>query len=238
MKKAVFLLCAVFATFSAYGQSPDTTSTVVGKKLNFEVPIFGITMQGINPTWSIVTFDEMSGGFNYLKRVPGEMKHSGFYGDLSIITLRYRPWRNGNVFSIGITGEVDLNRLHKGHSFADDGSIIPTPESRKKSSADYLENISGLKIGYVREFGKWKAGAFVAPGIGTTQLRNAYSTRGILGIDRQDNLYSRYGFRLEFKAGIWYQGLGITVGYRPAVGKNSGNIPMYDSMQLGLSVRY
>lgn len=238
MRKAVFMLCAVFATFSAYGQSPDTTSTVVGKKLNFEVPIFGITKRDVKPTWSIVTFDEMSGGFNYLIGVPEEMKNSGWYVDISIITLRYRPWRDGNVFSIGITGEVDMNRLRKGYSFADDGSIIPTPASLKRSKADYLDNISGLKIGYVREFGDWKAGAFVVPGLGTSQLRNVYSIQGISGINRQDNLYARYGFRLEFKAGIWYQGIGINVGYRPAIGNNSGKIPMYDSMQLGISVRY
>ena len=66
-----FSICLIFYLYIS-------VTFVVGKKLNFEVPIFGITMQGINPTWSIVTFDEMSGGYNYLKGVPGEMKQWRF----------------------------------------------------------------------------------------------------------------------------------------------------------------
>ena len=119
------------ATFSvlaeAYAQAPDTTSTVVGRKLSFEVPIFWITQRALKPTWSIVTFDEISGGFNYLMGVPGQMKPFGWYGDLSIIALRYRPWRDGIVFSAGLLGGVYVNRLQKGYSFGDDGGIVTNP---------------------------------------------------------------------------------------------------------------
>ena len=118
---------ATLENLKAYAQAPDTTSTVVGRKLNFEVPIFGITKRDFKPTWSIVTFDEISGGFNYLMGVPGQLKPSGVYGDLSIIALRYRPWRDGNVFYAGLLGGVNVNRLQKGYSFGDDGSIVTTP---------------------------------------------------------------------------------------------------------------
>lgn len=238
IKKAVLILVAGLTVLDAFAQAPDTTSTVVGRKLNFEVPIFGITKRDIKPTWSIVTFDEISGGFNYLMGVPGQLKLSGWYGDLSIIALRYRPWRDGNVFSAGLLGGVDVNRLQKGYSFADDGSIVTTPAMWNNAKSTYSDRHIGLQIGYIREFGDWKAGAFVVPAFGTTSLRNEYSIQGISGIKRQDNLYTNNGFRLGFKAGVWYQNIGVSVGYKPALGNSSATVPLYNSFQVGISVRY
>ena len=238
IKKVVLILVAGLIAMEAYAQAPDTTSTVVGRKLNFEVPIFGITKRDFKPTWSIVTFDEISGGFNYLMGVPGHLKPSGWYGDLSIIALRYRPWRDGNVFSAGLLGGVNVNRLQKGYSFGDDGSIVSTPAIWDNAKSIYSDNHVGLQIGYIREFGDWKAGAFVIPAFGTTSLRNEYSIQGISGIKRQENLNTNNGFRLGFKAGVWYQDIGVSVGYNPVIGKNSGQVPMYNSLQIGVSVRY
>lgn len=238
IKKVVLILVAGLMAMEAYAQAPDTTSTVVGKKLNFEVPIFGITKRDIKPTWSVVTFDEISGGFNYLMGVPGQLKPSGWYGDLSIIALRYRPWRDGNVFSAGLLGGVNVNRLQKGYSFANDGSIVPAPAMWYNAKSTYSDNYIGLQIGYIREFGDWKAGAFIVPAYGTTRVRNEYSIQGISGIRRQDNLNTNNGFRLGFKAGVWYQLIGVSVGYNPVIGKNLGQVPMYNSLQIGVSVRY
>ena len=55
---------------------------------------------------------------------------------------------------------------------------------------------------------------------------------------RQDNLNSNNGFRLGFKAGVWYHDIGVSVGYKPVIGKNLGQVPIYNSMQIGISVRY
>ena len=41
-----------------------------------------------------------------------------------------------------------------------------------------------------------------------------------------------------FKAGMWYHNIGVSVGYKPVIGKNLGQVPMYNSMQIGISVRY
>lgn len=35
------------------------------------------------------------------------------------------------------------------------------------------------------------------------------------------------GFRLRIKAGVWYQDIGVSVGYKPVIGKNLGQLPMY-----------
>ena len=53
-----------------------------------------------------------------------------------------------------------------------------------------------------------------------------------------DNLNTNNGFRLGFKAGVWYQDIGVSVGYNPVIGKNSGQVPIYNSLQIGVSVRY
>ena len=237
IKKAISILVAVLTVMDAYAQAPDTTSTVVGRKLNFEVPIFGITKRDLKPTWSIVTFDEISGGFNYLMGVPAQLKPSGWYGDLSILALRYRPWRDGNVFSAGLLVGVNVNRLQKGYSFADDGSIVAAPTMWNNAKFTYSDNYVGLQMGYIREFGDWKAGAFVVPAFGTTTLRNEYTIQGISGIRRQDNLNTN-GFRLGFKAGVWYHDIGVSVGYKPVIGKNLGQVPMCHSLQIGFSLRY
>lgn len=238
MKKALLTLLAVLSLLSAYGQAPDTTSTVVGGKLNFELPLFNITQQDMIPRWSIVAFDEISGGWNYMPGAPGVMKPSGFYGDLSFLALRYRPWKDGNLFSMGLVFGLSMNRLKKGWSFADDGVLIPTPSGWEKTKSWFSEQSIGLQTGYVREFGDWKAGLFVVPSLAMIQLRNEYSIQGISGLKRQDNMNTAYDFRMGFKAGIWYQNCGVSVGYRLVLGKNNGPVPQYNAFQLGISVRY
>ena len=57
-------------------------------------------------------------------------------------------------------------------------------------------------------------------------------------IEQQDNLNTNNGFRLGSGAGVWYQDIGLSVGYKPVIGKNLGRVPMYNSMQTGISVRY
>lgn len=101
---------------------------------------------------------------------------------------------------------------------------IPRSRHPKPASTSSVRTISTT---YIREFGNWKAGAFVVPAFGTTSLRNKYSIQGISGIKRQDNLNTNNGFRLGFKAGVWYQDIGVSVGYNPVIGKNSGQVPMY-----------
>ena len=85
---------------------------------------------------------------------------------------------------------------------------IPRSRHPKPASTSSVRTISTT---YIREFGDWKAGAFVIPAFGTTSLRNEYSIQGISGIKRQDNSNTNNGFRLGFKAGVWYQDIGVSV---------------------------
>ena len=58
IKKAFLILVAGLTAIEVFAQAPDTVSTVVGRKLNFEVPVFGITTRALKPTWSVVAFEE------------------------------------------------------------------------------------------------------------------------------------------------------------------------------------
>lgn len=238
MKKVLSIVSAALVAITAAAQSPDTTSTVVGRKLNFEAPILGLTKRDLKPVWSVVALDEVSIGLNYLMGAPGDIKPSGLYADMSELALRYRPWRDGNVFSVGLLGGIDTNRLLNGFSFAQDGSIKPTTGNWENAKSYYSDFHMGLQIGYVKEYGDWKVGAFVVPAFGFTQLRNHYTVKGIPGINHVSNMETNYGFRLGFKAGVWYQDIGVSVGYKPALGNSSATVPLYNSFQVGISVRY
>ena len=238
IKKAFLILVAGLTAIEVFAQAPDTVSTVVGRKLNFEVPVFGITTRAFKPTWSVVAFEELATGVNYLSGAPEQLKSTGWYAALHLAGLQYRPGRNENVISVGLLEDVNVNRLQKGYSFADDGSIIATPSNWCNASSTWSENLMGLQIGYIREFGDWKAGVFVIPGFGVTSLKNVYSIQDVSGISRQDYLDTNSGFRLGFKAGVWYHDMGLSVGYKPAVGNSSKQVPTYNSVQVGISIRY
>ena len=238
MKKAVLILVAGFMAMEAYAQAPDTTSTVVGRKLNFEAPVFGLSERDIKPAWSVVMLDEAAGGLNYMLGIPGEIKPAGIFADLSLVALRHRPWKDGNVFSAGLLFGVNYNRLEKGYAFADNGSIIPTPATWERTKSYYSDYHVGLQVGYAKEFGDWKAGAFLVPAFETTHLSNVYSVQGLPGIDHTDFMDTNYRFHLGFKVGVWYQDIGVSLGYKPVLWRKTGAVPMYHSLQLGISARY
>ncbi len=61
------------------------------------------------------SFREFYGNMCY--KAPSQMNASGYYGELNLVELRYRPWRDGNLFSWGITTSVERHPLGKGFSF-------------------------------------------------------------------------------------------------------------------------
>ena len=70
-----------------------------------------------------------------------------------------------------------------------------------------------------------------------TTGRCAPNTRASLG-----GVTSLSGATLEHlrnqAAGVWYQDIGVSVGYKPVIWSKAGQVPMYNSLQVGVSVRY
>ena len=162
MKQVFTTIAAALVVLSAAAQAPGTESTVVGKKLNFEAPLFGVTVKNTKPAWTIVTFGEIDGGMSYSLGTPSQMKPIGVSAELSIVEWRYRPWRNGNIFTWGLSASLQQSSLTTGYVFDEMGEIGPTRESWIAAGSKAVESAFYVPVGYVHEFGKCKAGLFFA----------------------------------------------------------------------------
>ena len=262
MKKVFLTVVTALMVLGAAAQNADTTSTVNGEKLNFEAPLFGLTQRNVMQKWSVVAFTGVYGGYSCRFNVPSQMNVSGCFSEVDLIELRYRPWHDGNVFSWGFSTSVERHALEKGFAFDSHGAVIPVPESWLDNKSVSIEQAFSLDIGYTHEWGDWKAGIFLSPGYGTSICGNSYrpgnaipasgmwygSTPGegdevIYYSDKADrmnaNLSGNYGFRLGGKAGIWYNDIGITVGYNFSKGIGpSSSWNRYDGAHVGITVRY
>lgn len=234
MKKIAWVSAMAAWTFlSAAAQ--DTTTTVIGKKLNFEAPLFGVSLKNEKPVWALTTFGELSGGMTWRFGTPPQMKPVGYAAELSIVELRYRPWRNGHLFTVGLSTAAQGNSLKKGWSWDENGRIAATPAQWLNAKSNWVELSFRVPVGYVYEWGDWKTGLWVVPGYGQTSLRNLYTLGTPMNLGGSgygdvspdgpvvyvandgnrhlDQLNCNYGFRLGVKAGVSWHNVGFSVGY-------------------------
>lgn len=206
MKRILTLIFFALTVVTASAQKP---------KLNFEVPLFGVTAKNVKPTWSVVAFGNVETGASFAFRTPYAMHPVGCFAELTLVEFQARPWRNENYFTCGITVSTDRHFLKiNQYAFGLDGNIVPLPPFMSTAFwSSCIENGVSLQFGYVREFGNWKTGVFLLPGIGWTTHRNSYvggaayyneyadvlqfrhDTRG-RGTLIQDNASGNLGFRL------------------------------------------
>ena len=271
MKKLFVATLAALAVLSAAAQTPGTESTVAGKKLNFEAPLFGVTVKNVKPQWSVVAFGEVNLGYSHALNVPevyntyeattatGEkvevtggyigLRPGGICGDLSLVELRFRPWRNGNLFMMGLNLGFESHYLRNSALFNKDNEPVYVKVTGA-SIGVYSERFLSLELGYVHEAGDWSFGFQVLPGFGYSQYSNNYNTNLpflmkddlVLQLDakyaqRQDNAIGALGFRFGARASVWYRKFGAFVSYRPAnTGYRGG--PEYSTISAGLTIRY
>ena len=261
MKQVFTTIAVALVVLSAAAQNPETESTVVGKKLNFEAPLFGVTAKHTQPAWTAVAFGELDFGGTYSLNTPKELKPLGLSMELSIIEFRYRPWRNGNIFTWGLSSSLQRSYLTSGIVFDEHGTIGLPPERWKDAKSWAVESVTYLPIGYVHEFGRCKAGLWVSPGFGSTIHQNSYllgravskeggilygpePTEGDLtyiyvgGPRHDERLIGNNGFRLNVKTGFWYENVGFTVGYTFRTLGSESTWPRYGTFNAGLSVRW
>ena len=274
MKKALIVFAFAMTALSAAAQSPDITSTVVGKKLNFEVPLFGVTAKNVKPTWSLVAFGEVDFGGSYALHVqeyfdtsvgttatgetveygnrPIGLHSVGTYMDLSLLELRYRPWRDGNLFFWGVGIGRESHFLRRGALFDKNNEPVYVSAMGQGTCVGiYTDRALSLDIGYVREAGDWSFGLQLLPGIGYSQYRNLYDSWQALKVSEdvvlrtggkykscRDISNGPLGLRLGVKASAWYRSFGAFVSVRPAHTGFNGGGPEYTTVSAGLSIRY
>ena len=262
MKKILIagIVTALSLPFSATAQ--DTVSTVVGKKLNFEAPLFGVSLKKEKPVWTVTAFGEISGGVSYRFGTPSQMKPVGYFADLSLLELRYRPRRDGHLFTWGISTAAQGNSLKKGWSWDEKGGIAATPANWLKAKAAQVEVRINFPVGYVYEWGDWKTGFWIVPGYGHTSLRNIYSLGVPVSLDgpgygaaspgspvvyveaddgnrHVEQLNGNFGFRLGLKAGLGWRNVGFSVGYDFSKSVGPGHFaPRFDTVSAGIMVRH
>lgn len=269
MKKTLSTILAAAAVFSAAAQSPVASSNVNGRKLNFEAPLFGLTVKNVKPTWSLVAFPEADLGYSHALNVPkqyayaegttvtGEtvsytqseigLRPGGLRGDLSLLELRLRPWRDGNLFFWGLNLGIETHWLRDRCLF--DKNNLPVRAAYTGiARGSYSERFISLAVGYSREYGDWSFGVQLLPGWGYSLYRNAYRTYQpllasedlVLHLDgkfaiRQDNAIGSIGFRFGARAAVWYRSFGAFVSVQPG---HTAKGPEYTTLSAGLSVRY
>ncbi|MBP5539750.1 MAG: hypothetical protein J6X69_08045 [Bacteroidales bacterium] len=262
MKRITLILTAILATLTATAQTAGYPSEIKGDKLDFEAPLFGVTKKNIKPKWSVVAFAEVNGGFSYRFNVPEQIHPDGGYAELNLLELRYRPMRNGNLFSLGLSGCIDAHMARKTNFFGMDGQFTTMTPGWLAARAIAAERVISLTFGYTRESGDWKTGVFISPGVGHAILQNRYWAgvpvydpdtglyvldsiyKGFVGSYRhRDNMYMPNGLRLGVSAGIWYRSVGLTVGWhRRSIDRYGSGDVFSDRGQnvihAGISIRY
>lgn len=243
MKRFLLAVAAALVVMSASAQD----------KLNFEAPLFGVTKKNVKPKWSVVAFGEVGGGYSYRFNLPAQIHGNGGFAELNLVELRYRPWRNGNMLSLGLSGCLDAHVATKTTYFGKDGQFTAPTPGWLAARAIAAERVISLNLGYTREFGDWRTGLFLSPGVGHGILQNRYwagvpeydpeygdtalssINMGFVGSYRhRENMYMPNGLRLGISAGIWYRSVGLMVGwhYRSVLPGNQNVI------HAGISIRY
>ena len=273
MKRIVLTLSLIMVVLPAMAQSRDTVSTVVGRKLNFEAPLFGVTVNTL-PKWSLVFLGDVNLGYSYAFNVPEEyheltwtlapgetrseyvpigLKPSGIYTDLSVLELRYRPWKNGNIFTCGLTISTDSRDLQAQALFDRNHKPAFTTayNGAGRAKGTYSEQAYSISLGYVREIGNWSFGFILLPGLGISEYRNHYDNNTnqpfIITGDNTSLSYNGgntdvfidksktiIGFRIGAKASVEYKHYGAFVSFRPTW---KDPLPC-TTLSTGITIRY
>ena len=174
-------------------------------------------------TWNIA--GRMGITYNLVNNVPAGMSRSGLGLDFCIMEGQYLINRN-SILSLGLLDlQIDFRYLQKGHIFDSTpaGAIVGTPDYRSKARVRDLA--FSFPLGYTQRFNsRWAASLFVAPGVGLVRYFNDYVADDV---HYQDNFFpisSRAGFRLDIRAVLWFEDMGLMLRYQP-VGLNTLRAP-------------
>ena len=162
--------------------------------------------------------------YNYVSNVPNNMSHSGLGLDFCIMEGQFHLSR-GSVLSLGLLDlQIDFRYLQKGYVFHSIGGIVPAlQDSRAKG---YLTDFTfSFPFGYTQKFtSRLAASLFVAPGVGLVRYRSDYIDGDVHYKNSYYPIRNRAGFRLDLKAVLWFEDLGLVVRYQP-VGLNTLRAP-------------
>lgn len=190
---------------------------------------------------------DMDGGgytnifYNYNIGVPHGMSSHGWGIDLSGMEFRWAPGNGHNIFSVSVVDlSFDIHYMERGHMLAlsdDQGKIIPAGEGKSRLVSSINDFGVTLPLGYTYEASRWAAGIYVAPGVSFAEFRNSYLQDGWRHYDSFERDEARVSFRLDIKAGFWFDDFGIMLRYRPFPAFRTDIFPSYNTVSVGVSFR-
>ena len=155
--------------------------------------------------------------YNHVAGIPQQMSHSGLGLDFCFIEGQYHVTRN-TMLSLGLLDlQVDFRFARKGYIFGSDpaGSITKALED-SRAKASFSDVAFTFPFGISQKLGaRWAASLYVAPGLGLIRYSNDYIAGEVHHRDSFYPTYSRTGFRLDVKAVLWFEDLGLTFRYQP-----------------------
>ena len=172
--------------------------------------------------------------YNLVGNVPEGMSRSGLGLDFCILEGQYMITKN-SIVSVGMLDiQLDFRYLQKGRIFGSDpmGAIYKAAEdSRAKAHVNDL--VFSFPFGYTQRFNsRLAASIYVAPGLGLINYHNDYIADDVHYTDNFYPVRERTGFRLDLKAIVWFEDMGLMVRYQP-IGHNKQS-----TFSVGLAVCY
>lgn len=221
---AVISLSALAQTSSTYYKFEDTAWNIAGR--------FGVS-------------------YNFVTGVPDHMTHNGLGLDICLFEGQYRISENSMV-SLGVLNlEIDFRYLQKGYIFAQstiekgdlvtDGpwdAIVKAPEDAR-AKAHFTDIVFSFPFGFTQKLAsRWSASVYVAPGLGLVRYHNNYIDGDVHYRSSYYPIHHRTGFRLDLKAVVWHEDLGLMVRYQPIGYTHQVSDKKNQTVSVGLAFRY
>lgn len=172
--------------------------------------------------------------YNLVNNVPEGMSRSGLGLDFCILEGQYMITKN-SIVSLGILDiQLDFRYLQKGNIFESVpmGDIYRAAED-SRAKAHITDVAFSFPFGYTQRFSsRWAASLFVAPGLGLIRYHNDYIADDVHYHDNFYPIRDRTGFRLDLKAIVWFEDMGLMLRYQP-IGFNKQS-----TFSVGLAVCY
>jgi len=172
--------------------------------------------------------------YNLVNNVPDGMSRSGLGLDLCLLEGQYMITKN-SIVSLGLLDiQLDFRYLQKGNIF---GSVpmgdIFKAEEDSRAKAHVRDLAFSFPFGFTQRFSsQWAASIFVAPGLGLIRYHNDYIAEDVHYHDNFYPIHARTGFRLDLRAIVWFEDMGLMVRYQP-IGFNKQS-----TFSVGLAICY
>ena len=181
--------------------------------------------------WNVA--GRIGSSYNLVNNVPEGMSRSGLGLDFCILEGQYMITKN-SIDSLGILDiQLDFRYLQKGNIFESVpmGDIYRAAED-SRAKAHITDVAFSFPFGYTQRFSsRWAASLFVAPGLGLIRYHNDYIADDVHYHDNFYPIRERTGFRLDLKAIVWFEDMGLMLRYQP-IGFNQS------TFSVGLAVCY